>query len=599
MAHDENPVNTGAHLKDLAIYPSDSLVLPYSIFFDDEDSIVARPADHACASLLSPLGTSPSQLENATPFSDGHMSSATKAEDFIPTIVSPDHSTVAHDISVQNQNGDQLAPNCNGNTLTSIGQQLPSNVHTALYLDSTPCSENIETSQCKLESPDDCLVKSGHNQTTERDVNAFPDEQRNQNGKHQMGDVNPRDVNDLLELGAPIQLPCSSGYQTMTARAEAEMLQFDEIPIFVEENGTSSSGQPQKCHETLVMIEDLLSLSSKPSESQPSAATTAKTEALPNIDVATNDSDLYNILDGVGDFDNLSVVLPPNADDLALHGATDMNTIPLEIESILRTVPQDLLTPHDANKQSMKRKASCLTVCGTKETKPPTMPAKKARTGGAKRNKQNASQLPQQNSQPKKEPAKKRNTRAKRKEMDSEPSFPDAQGSSHGNLPHENEREQKIPKREHIVGPSPSCTPSRFCHICTRSAKPNDMLICSNVKRGTCRKIICFRCVRDVRWDWGAMKDDESWICTHCRNVRDRPFYSQLHFLWYIGNDRIARLIEYFLLTNYSRISFRFLFHSSFWIFLRDRTVPRKHNASHTNGSIRTDDQMENTLLRR
>lgn len=73
------------------------------------------------------------------------------------------------------------------------------------------------------------------------------------------------------------------------------------------------------------------------------------------------------------------------------------------------------------------------------------------------------------------------------------------------------------------VGLAPACTPSRFCHICTRSAKLGDVMVCGNVLKGTCRKVICLRCVRNVTWDWGSAKDDKDWICTHCRKVCAMP----------------------------------------------------------------------------
>lgn len=62
-------------------------------------------------------------------------------------------------------------------------------------------------------------------------------------------------------------------------------------------------------------------------------------------------------------------------------------------------------------------------------------------------------------------------------------------------------------------------TPSRFCHICTRSAKQEDVLVCANLQRGTCRKVVCNRCIRDLKWDWGIMADSKDWLCTHCRKV--------------------------------------------------------------------------------
>lgn len=70
-----------------------------------------------------------------------------------------------------------------------------------------------------------------------------------------------------------------------------------------------------------------------------------------------------------------------------------------------------------------------------------------------------------------------------------------------------------------IQGSAPSSTPSRFCHLCTRTAKMDVVLVCKNVSRGTCRKVVCFRCVEDQSWNLQALLEDQNWTCTHCRNV--------------------------------------------------------------------------------
>lgn len=62
-------------------------------------------------------------------------------------------------------------------------------------------------------------------------------------------------------------------------------------------------------------------------------------------------------------------------------------------------------------------------------------------------------------------------------------------------------------------------TPSRFCHVCTRPTRGEVALVCSNLTKGTCRKVTCMRCVSEIRWDWRT-DDGPSWICTHCRKVR-------------------------------------------------------------------------------
>lgn len=84
-------------------------------------------------------------------------------------------------------------------------------------------------------------------------------------------------------------------------------------------------------------------------------------------------------------------------------------------------------------------------------------------------------------------------------------------------------------------GSTARSTPSRFCHVCTRPTRREDVLVCSNLGSGTCRKVTCMRCVCEIRWDWRA-HDKSSWICTHCRKVRSLCF----------RNVYMVKLREYF-----------------------------------------------------
>jgi hypothetical protein len=61
---------------------------------------------------------------------------------------------------------------------------------------------------------------------------------------------------------------------------------------------------------------------------------------------------------------------------------------------------------------------------------------------------------------------------------------------------------------------------SRFCHICSRTAKLSKA-VCSNFRQRTCRKSICQMCFADnPNWDWAAATAPNSdWKCTHCRDV--------------------------------------------------------------------------------
>eukprot|EP00737_Agarophyton_chilense_P004517 gb/GEZJ01005745.1/.p1 GENE.gb/GEZJ01005745.1/~~gb/GEZJ01005745.1/.p1 ORF type:complete len:355 (+),score=27.58 gb/GEZJ01005745.1/:1062-2126(+) len=63
-----------------------------------------------------------------------------------------------------------------------------------------------------------------------------------------------------------------------------------------------------------------------------------------------------------------------------------------------------------------------------------------------------------------------------------------------------------------------SASSSRYCHICGRGTCRGSAAKCSNSRNGTCRKIICERCmlIHDpVNAGFGSRRN--SWICTHCR----------------------------------------------------------------------------------
>lgn len=62
-------------------------------------------------------------------------------------------------------------------------------------------------------------------------------------------------------------------------------------------------------------------------------------------------------------------------------------------------------------------------------------------------------------------------------------------------------------------------TPSRFCHICVRSAERYGPVVCSNNETNGCRKVVCKRCFDEHKWDWEAAMNDDDWKCCHCRNA--------------------------------------------------------------------------------
>lgn len=66
---------------------------------------------------------------------------------------------------------------------------------------------------------------------------------------------------------------------------------------------------------------------------------------------------------------------------------------------------------------------------------------------------------------------------------------------------------------------SKGAAPSKYCHVCGRSAKTVSVALCGNNKLGLCRKVVCDKCLIVHHWgDFKSAKEDQSqWTCTHCR----------------------------------------------------------------------------------
>lgn len=65
--------------------------------------------------------------------------------------------------------------------------------------------------------------------------------------------------------------------------------------------------------------------------------------------------------------------------------------------------------------------------------------------------------------------------------------------------------------------------PSNFCHVCQRYQKRNTFAICTNIKNGLCRKVVCHECFLSNGWDWEkAMDNCKSWCCPHCTDTCPR-----------------------------------------------------------------------------
>lgn len=55
---------------------------------------------------------------------------------------------------------------------------------------------------------------------------------------------------------------------------------------------------------------------------------------------------------------------------------------------------------------------------------------------------------------------------------------------------------------------------SRYCHLCARHDKTVDMIGCGNIKKGTCQKSVCVKCI-----ELHALQTDApDWACPHCQN---------------------------------------------------------------------------------
>lgn len=76
------------------------------------------------------------------------------------------------------------------------------------------------------------------------------------------------------------------------------------------------------------------------------------------------------------------------------------------------------------------------------------------------------------------------------------------------------------PKKKRKKAKFESPVPSRFCHVCSRTPKNVRLAVCSKIRDGTCRKVICERCFDEYKYgnfDESALCT--SWICPHCSGM--------------------------------------------------------------------------------
>lgn len=77
------------------------------------------------------------------------------------------------------------------------------------------------------------------------------------------------------------------------------------------------------------------------------------------------------------------------------------------------------------------------------------------------------------------------------------------------------------PKKQRRAARFEKPVPSRFCHVCSRTPKNVQLTVCSNIRRGICRKVVCEKCF--IRYGYGdfnkAKSGENEFLCPHCCNV--------------------------------------------------------------------------------
>lgn len=76
------------------------------------------------------------------------------------------------------------------------------------------------------------------------------------------------------------------------------------------------------------------------------------------------------------------------------------------------------------------------------------------------------------------------------------------------------------PKKKRRAAKFDRPVPSRFCHVCSRTPKSVRLAVCSKIKYGTCRKVICEKCFQLYGYgDFDAAKktNETDWLCPHCK----------------------------------------------------------------------------------
>jgi hypothetical protein len=64
-----------------------------------------------------------------------------------------------------------------------------------------------------------------------------------------------------------------------------------------------------------------------------------------------------------------------------------------------------------------------------------------------------------------------------------------------------------------------NATPSAHCHCCARTSRSALFMVCTRLRDGLCRKVICNKCFLKNGWNWQEAAQDKNWTCTHCRDA--------------------------------------------------------------------------------
>eukprot|EP00179_Madagascaria_erythrocladioides_P001555 CAMPEP_0198318824 /NCGR_PEP_ID=MMETSP1450-20131203/8104_1 /TAXON_ID=753684 ORGANISM="Madagascaria erythrocladiodes, Strain CCMP3234" /NCGR_SAMPLE_ID=MMETSP1450 /ASSEMBLY_ACC=CAM_ASM_001115 /LENGTH=269 /DNA_ID=CAMNT_0044022165 /DNA_START=369 /DNA_END=1178 /DNA_ORIENTATION=+ len=80
---------------------------------------------------------------------------------------------------------------------------------------------------------------------------------------------------------------------------------------------------------------------------------------------------------------------------------------------------------------------------------------------------------------------------------------------------------RKYTKRKQYKTYTKDVKPSRFCHICSRTADKSKLVVCANIERSMCRKTVCLRCIETYNWFTPQEVDSDvifnsGFICPHC-----------------------------------------------------------------------------------